>query len=205
MRALLTSVQITDLYVEKSAAHIIKALSISWAEIPGGGGDGGTRPPPPHDFEGGGHNIKCPPPPPPRFCGRTIKNRIFNKICLIFVCFLFYCLSECRSRTDATGTPNLKKIVNADGAAEKKVSESPPAHQLIWELRDYGLAAVRKQHYVPPIIRFGFPPLLYIQLYQAVNIFQFQVIDVFILPVQCCCCCWFWFKWHFHSYLNISA
>ena len=26
----------------------------------------------------------------------------------------------------------------------------PPAHQLFWELRDYGLAAVRKKHYVPP-------------------------------------------------------
>ena len=26
----------------------------------------------------------------------------------------------------------------------------PPAHQLFWELRDYGLAAVRQKYYVPP-------------------------------------------------------
>ena len=40
-------------------------------------------------------------------------------------------------------------------ALRKKVSGSPPPPP-----RDYGLAAVRKKtHYVPPIIRFGFPPL----------------------------------------------
>ena len=44
-------------------------------------------------------------------------------------------------------------------AAEKSVGVPPPAHQLFWELRDYGLAAVMKKHYVPPSITFGFPPM----------------------------------------------
>ena len=47
------------------------------------------------------------------------------------------------------------KIVNADGAAEKKCRSPPPppAHQLFWELRDYGLAARRlgKNIMSPPL------------------------------------------------------
>ena len=62
-----------------------------------------------------------------------------------------------------TGTPNLsqKNCQRRCAAGKKKVSEPPPppAYQIFWELRDYGLAAVRKKHYVPPMIRFGFPPL----------------------------------------------
>ena len=101
--------------------------------------------------EGGGHNIKC---PPPRFCGRTIfrrKNRIFY-----FFVFYFLAMLACQNvGVGPTGTPNLslKNCLNADGAAGKKsfgVPPPPPANQLFWELRDYGLAAVRKNHYVPP-------------------------------------------------------
>ena len=83
------------------------------------------------------------------------KIRILPK----FVDFFFFFFA-CQN----VGVPLIcrLKIVNVDGAAEKSVGgppPPPPAHELIWELCDYGLVAVRKKHYVPPIITFGFPPM----------------------------------------------
>ena len=83
-----------------------------------------------------------------------------------------------------TGTPNLSQFFFQRSAKmalrKKKVSERPPpppppAYQLFWELRDYGLAAVRKKHYVPPMIRFGFP------LIKDTNAIQFSLSGAHVI------------------------
>ena len=117
----------------------------AWAEIPGG--TGGSCPP--HNFAGGGHNIKCPP-------HVFVVGRFFVEKLLIltkfvdFFFFFFFCLSECRSRTVATGTPNLslKNCQRRWRCGKKSVGVPPPRSSAflgvvrLWA----GGAAVRKKH-----------------------------------------------------------
>ena len=107
-----------------------------------GGNPGGREGRVPHDFEGGDTISNV--PPPPRFCGRTIFRRKNRFLTNLLTLFFFACQNV---GFGSTGTPNLsQKNCQRRWRCEKKKSVGdppppPPAHQLFWELRDYGLAA----------------------------------------------------------------
>ena len=125
---------------------------------PGGDGGGGGSCPP-HNFAGGGHNIKCPPPPHVFVVGRFFVEKI--RILTKFVDFFFFFLLVRMSESDRRVPLICRlKVVNADGAAEKKVSESPPPRSSAFLLRDYGLAARRlgKNIMSPPLSPSDFRP-----------------------------------------------
>ena len=88
---------------------------------------------------GGGRGVLSPPQfcrwgtqyqmSPPRFCSRTIfhrKNTDFNKICWPFFFFFFFLLVRMSESDRRVPLICRLKIVNADGAAEKKSVGVPP-------------------------------------------------------------------------------
>ena len=127
------------------------------------GGDGGVLSPPQFCRWGTQYQMS----PHVFVVGRFFvgKIRILTKFVDLFFFFFFFLLVRMSESDRRVPLICRLKIVNTDGAAEKKVSESPPppppAHQLFWELRNYGLVArLGKNIMSPPLSPSDFRPWL---------------------------------------------
>ena len=123
--------------------------------------------PPPHDLEGGGHNIKC-PPPPPRFWGCMIIH--WNEDPFVMRGALrrgaLSCLSERLVMYNGDPYSVSGKLTQEILRSGKSVGVPPPPPPPPGLARLSRLAAdgeeknKKKKLGVPPMTRFGFPPMM---------------------------------------------